>query len=143
MSPKLWPNRTASASAPPAPASPRLELGVDVVNGVSDGSEIFKVFIINAEPHGPLPQLFFQALDQLYERQGIGVEVLDERCSLGDRRRIGLQNVGQLVPDQCKHPIAVKGALVGVGFGGHMRSWVEEFRTAPAMLPVVAPGPLG
>src|SRR5208282_1921384 len=71
MSPKPWPSRRASASAPSAPASPRLEFGVDVVNGVSDGAQIFKVFIVDAEPHGPLPQLLFQPLDQLYERQGV------------------------------------------------------------------------
>src|ERR1700677_5199751 len=86
MSPNSWPNRSASAAAPSAPGSPRLELGVDVVNGVSDGAEIFKVFIIDAEPHGPLPQLFFEPLDQLDQRQRVGVEVLHERRPLGDRR---------------------------------------------------------
>src|ERR1700722_12353345 len=93
MSLNSWPNRSASAAAPSAPASPRLELGVDVVNGVSDGSEIFKVFIIDAEPHGPLPQFLFQPLDQLDQRQGVGVEVLHKRRPFGDRRRVCLQNV--------------------------------------------------
>src|SRR5580693_3024449 len=76
MSPKLWPNRSASVAAPSAPASPRLELGVDVVNGVTDGSQVFEVFIVNAEPDGPLPQLFFQALDQLDQSQRVGIKVL-------------------------------------------------------------------
>src|SRR5580658_9195044 len=62
---KVWPNRSARAAAPSAPASPRLELGVDVVNGIADGSQVFKVFIVNAEPDGPLPQFFFQGLHQL------------------------------------------------------------------------------
>src|ERR1039458_4809914 len=110
MSPKVWPNRSASLAAPSAPASPRLELGVDVVNGVSDGSEVFKVFVIDAEPHGPLSQLFFQSLDKLDQRQRVGVEVLYERRPFGDRRRIRLQNVGQLVPDQSKHAVAIEGA---------------------------------
>src|ERR1700679_2404399 len=140
----LWPSRSASAAAPSAPASPRLELGVDVVNGVSDSAQVFKVFIIDTEPDGPLPQLLFQALHQLYERQGVRIEVLDERCALGDRRRVSLQNVSQLVPDQREHPVTVKGALVGVGFGRHMHSWswFEEFRTE-AMLPVFGPRPPG
>src|SRR5580704_5130195 len=115
MSTKVWPSRSASPAAPSATASPRLELGVDVVNGVSDGTEILKVFIIDAEPHGPLSQLLFQSLDQLDERQGVCVEILHERGPLGDRRRIRLQNVGKLIPDQGEHPVAIKGALIGVG----------------------------
>src|SRR5271154_3426577 len=116
---KEWPSRSASAAAPSAPGSTRLELGVDVVNCVPDRAQVLEVLVIDAEPHRAFAQLLFQGLDQLNQGQRVGIEVLREGSALGDRRRVRLEDVRQLVPDQLEDPVAVEGALVGVGFCWH------------------------
>src|SRR6202034_328216 len=116
---KEWPSRSASAAAPSAPGSTRLELGVDVVNCVPDRAQVLEVLVIDAEPHRSFAQLLFQGFDQLNQGQRISIEVLREGGALGDRRRVRLEDVGQLVPDQLEDPIAVERALIGVGFGWH------------------------
>ena len=40
---------------PLAPASTRLELGVDVVNSVPDRAQVLEILVVDAEPDGPLP----------------------------------------------------------------------------------------
>src|SRR5580698_983212 len=133
-SPKLWPTRSASSAAPPAPASTRLELGVDVVNGIPDRAQVLEVLVVDAETHRSFAQLLFQGFDQLNQGQRVGVEVLHEGGTLGDRRRVRLEDVGQLVPDQFEDPVAVERALIGVSFGWHGAS----VRPAGPYLPVCA-----
>ena len=70
-------------------------------------------------PTVQFPREPFQGFDKLDEGQGVGVEVLDEGSALGDRRRVRLEDVSQLVPDQFEDPVAVERALIGVGFGWH------------------------
>ena len=119
------PGRPLSSSLNP------LELGVDVVNCVPDRAQVLEVLVVDAETDRALPQLLFQGFDQLDQGQGVGVEVLDEGGALGDRRRVGLQDVGQLVPDQLEHPFAVEGALIGVGFRWHGTSVGVRRQQAP------------
>src|ERR1700733_7108945 len=116
---KEWPSRSASAAAPSAPGSTRLEFGVDVVNCVPDRAQVLEVLVIDAEAHRSFAQLLFQGFDQLNQGQRIGIEVLHEGSALGDRRRVRLEDVRQLVPDQLEDPVAVKRAPIGVGFGWH------------------------
>src|ERR1700729_4095191 len=116
---KVWPSRSASAAAPSAPGSTRLELGVGVVNCIPDRAQVLEVLVVDAETHRSFAQLLFQGFDQLNQGQRVGVEVLHEGSALGDRRRVRLEDVGQLVPDQLEDPVAVKRALIGVGFGWH------------------------
>src|ERR1700734_2419765 len=62
---KVWPSRSARTAAPSAPASTRLELGVDVVNSVPDRAQVLEVLVVDAEPHRSFAQLLFQGFDQL------------------------------------------------------------------------------
>src|SRR6185437_7298378 len=133
-SPKVWPRRAARTTAPSAPVSSLLELGVDVVNGVTDRAQVLEILVVDAEADGALPQLLLERLDQLDQRERVGVEVLHEGGPFRDRRGISLQNVGQLVPDQLEHPAPIEGALVRVGLGWHAAQCRCQPRE-PARLP--------
>jgi len=59
-----------------------LELGDHVVDGVPHRLEILEIFVLDPEADRAIGQLFLERLDQLDQRQRVGVEVVDERLTL-------------------------------------------------------------
>ena len=55
-----------------------LEPADDVVDGVAHRLQVLEVLVVDAEPDGALAQLLLEGLDQLDERQGVGLEVVGE-----------------------------------------------------------------
>src|SRR5437899_6861960 len=99
------PSRRASASISTrrspggSGSSGRLELGDHVVDSVTDGLEVLQVLVLDPKPDRSLPQLLLQALDQLDEGEGVGIEVFGEGCPLADSGGIDLEDVRELVAD--------------------------------------------
>ena len=83
----------------------------DVVDGVAHGLEVGEVLVVDAEAGGPLAQLLLERLDQLDQRQRVGVEVVDERLTLGDHRRVDLEDVGEAVADDLEDLVALDGSV--------------------------------
>ena len=79
---------------------------MDVVDGVAHGLEVFEVLVLDAEPDGALAELLLERLDQLDQRERVGVEVVDERLALGDGRRLDLEDVGEAVADDLEDLVA-------------------------------------
>ena len=74
------------------------------------------------KPDRALAELLLDRLDQLDQRQRVGVEVVDEGLSLRDRRRVDLQDVGEAVADDLEDGLAVERALLHVGLSRHVHS---------------------
>ncbi len=81
--------------------------------------QVLEVLVLDAEPDRALAQLFFQRLDQLDQGERVGLEVVDERLTLADRRRLDLQDVGQPVTDDLEDGVAVERSFDDVGLRGH------------------------
>ena len=73
------------------------------------------------KPDGAVAELLLERLDELDQRQRVGVEVVDERLALGDRRRLDLEDVGEPVADDLEDLVAPERALFDVGLGRHRR----------------------
>src|SRR5262245_38446354 len=69
----------------------------DVVNRVAHSLDVFEVFVLDAEPHRALAQLFLQRLGQLDQRQRVGFEVVGERLTFADGGGLDFEDVGQTV----------------------------------------------
>src|SRR5690606_32190666 len=85
-----------------SPASGGLDPLVDVVDGIAHRLQVGKIFVLDAEPDASLAELLLERLDQLDQRQRVGVEVVDERLPLADRRRVDLEDVGEAVAHDFK-----------------------------------------
>src|SRR5918997_1972014 len=136
-SPKSWPSRVASAvrasagrgrSGRASDATRRsavavraLEAGADVIDGVTDRPEVLEVLVLDAEAAGPLRHVLLDGLDQLDQRQGVGLEVVGEGRPLADRGGVDLQDVGQPVPDEREDLGAPARAPVNLGVCSHRR----------------------
>ena len=89
------------------------------------------------KPIGTLAQLLLERLDQLDQRERVGVEVVDERLPLADRGRVDLQDVGEVRAHDLEHAVAIEGALFDMGFCGHLvlpdiaPSWSAATTLAP------------
>ena len=92
---------------------------VDVVDGVADGLQVGEVLVVDAEADGALAELLLERLDELDQGQRVGVEVVDERLTLADRRRLDLEDVGEPVADDLEDLVAPERALFDVGLGRH------------------------
>ena len=64
------------------------------------------------------PSVLLERLDELDQRQRVGVEVVDERLALGDGRRVDLEDVGEAVADDLEDLVAFDGACSGLGWHG-------------------------
>ena len=64
-------------------------------------------------------ELLLERLDELDQGERVGVEVVDERLALADRRRLDLEDVGQAVADDLEDLVASERALFDVGLGRH------------------------
>ena len=53
-----------------------------------------------------LEEASFERLDELDQRQRVGVEIVDERLALGDGRRLDLEDVGKSVADDLEDLVA-------------------------------------
>src|SRR5262249_56885899 len=73
----LGTGRLCTVAAVPGP-SLLPERGHDVVHRVLHGVQVPEVFVVDAEPDRSLPELLFERLDELDERERVGVEVLGE-----------------------------------------------------------------
>src|SRR5215218_5120646 len=76
--------RARDATRSSAVAVRALEAGADVVDGVADRPEVLEVLVLDAEAAGPLRQLLFDGLDQLDQREGVGLQVVGEGRPLAD-----------------------------------------------------------
>src|ERR1019366_56388 len=103
----------------PSGASGPLELGVHVVDGVADRPQLLQVLVVDPKADRALAELLLQALDQLDQGQGVGIQVLGERGRLADGGRFDLQDVGQELTDELQYLLTVHGTLLHMGFSGH------------------------
>src|SRR5579875_1610543 len=94
------PPAQAPARAPPGGASGRTELRAHVVDGVAHGPEVLEVLVVDAEAGDLVPQLLLERLHELDERERVGVQVVGEGGGLADRRRVDLEDVGELGPHE-------------------------------------------
>ncbi len=83
-----------------------------VVDGVADRLQVLEVLVLDAEPDRALAELLLERLDQLDQRERVGVEVVDERLALGDRRRVDLEDVGEPVADDLEDLVAIEWGLL-------------------------------
>src|SRR5829696_1057119 len=148
-SPKVWPRRAArpvrasaggrrsgrasDATRRSAVAVRALEAGADVVDGITDRPEVLEVLVLDAEAAGPLRQLLFDGLDQLDQREGVGLQVVGERRPLGDAGGIDLQDVGQPVPDEREDLGAPARASVNLGVCSHRGARLSGVQAAIAL----------
>src|SRR5918993_4508450 len=123
--------RVRDATRRSAVAVRALEAGADVVDGITDRPEVFEVLVLDAEAAGSLRQLLLDGLDQLDQREGVGLEVVSEGRALADAGGIDLQDVGQPVPDEREDLGAPARAPVNLGVCSH-RGWSLP-RVQPAM----------
>ena len=101
---------------------------VYVVDGVADGLQVFEVFVLDPESDGAVAEFFLERLDELDQRQRVGLEVVAERLALADRRRVDFQNVGQAIADDLENLVALDRALI------HMSLCRHELRCYRTML---------
>ena len=50
----------------------------DIVDGVAHGAQVGEVFVVDGEADGALAELLLERLDQLDERERVGIEVVGE-----------------------------------------------------------------
>src|SRR5688500_3888295 len=100
-----YPMRSLSAdrSGSAAGSSGVLDAGVHVVDRVPHGLQVLEVLVLDAEADGALRELLLERLDELDQRQRVGLEVVDERLALADRARLDLEDVGEAPPDDVEH----------------------------------------
>ena len=94
---------------------------VDVVNSVADRLEILKVLVFDSEPVGAIRQLLLNRLDEFDQRQRVGVEVIDKRLPLANRRWIDLQNVGESVTNDLEDLVSLNRSVIDWSLGRHER----------------------
>ena len=97
-----------------AQAQAGLELRCHVVDRVSHGPQIFEVVVVDPEPCHAVSQLPFDGLDELDERQRVGVQVVGERRGLVDGGGVDLEDLRQLVRTRSKTSARVN--LLSLGF---------------------------
>ena len=85
---------------------------MDVVDGVADGLQIFEILVLDPEAGDAAAELLLERLDQLDQRQRVGVEVVDERLPLGDPARLDLEDVGEAVADDLEDLVAIDRVLL-------------------------------
>jgi hypothetical protein len=98
-----------------------LELGEHIVHRVPHCLEVLEVLVFDPEADRTLPQLLLERFDQLDEGQRVGAQVVTERGRFGDLGGFDLEDVGQTVPDELEHLLAVEGTSFDVGLCGHGR----------------------
>src|SRR5215212_4626153 len=97
--------------------------GADVVDGVAHGLQVLEVLVLDPEPDGALAHLLLDGLDELDQREGVGLEVVDEGLALGDLAGLDLEDVGKSVADELEDLRPVHRTLFDVGLSGH---WAED-----------------
>src|SRR3954451_25033522 len=117
-SPKDRPIRSASSSMR-GERSVSGESCADVVDGVAHCLQVLEVLVLDPEADGALAHLLLDGLDQLDEREGVGLQVVHEGLAFGDLGRLDLEDVGEAVPDQLEDLRAIHGTLLDVGLSGH------------------------
>src|SRR3954471_22064024 len=96
-----WPTRSPSAVMGSTGSSGSgADAAEDVVDGIAHRLQVLEVLVVDAEPHGALTDLLLERLDQLDEGERVGFEVVGERVTLVDRRRLDFEDVGEAVTDE-------------------------------------------
>src|SRR5690606_10216654 len=77
--------------------------------------------VLDPEADAALADLLLEGLGQLDEGERVGLEIVGERVTLADRRGVDLEDVGQSIADQVEDLLAIHGAALDVGLGGHSK----------------------
>lgn len=77
-----------------------------VVDRVADGFQILEVLIVDAKVRDPVREGFLEGLNEFDQGEGVGFEVVNERLTLADGRRVDLEDVGEAVADDLKDLVA-------------------------------------
>ena len=97
---------------------PLLEPSDDVVDGVADGLQVAEVLVVDAEADGALAELLLERLDQLDERERVGVEVVGERRTSSVMRvLVDLEDLREVLADHARTPRRVR--------AGSRSTWVS------------------
>jgi hypothetical protein len=91
----------------------------DVVDRFPHRREVAEVLVVDREPHGPLPELLLERLDQLDERERVGVEVVRERGVQRDAGVVDLEDLRQVRADHPEHLVLGDGLVGRVGLSRH------------------------
>ena len=115
------PRSRMSASAVHAYRPGFPEADHDVVDRVADRVQVAEVLVVDAEADGALAQLLLERLDQLDQRERVGVEVVGEAGVERDPVLVDLEDLGQPLADQAQHLVGADRRPFDVGLSRHRR----------------------
>jgi hypothetical protein len=102
-----------TGQAPPSgPTSETSALGY-VVDGVTDGLEVFKIFILNTEVGDTAAKRLFERLNKFDQCERISFQVVNERMALGDTGCIHFEDVRKTIADGVEDLITGELLLIG------------------------------
>jgi hypothetical protein len=85
-----------------------LQFGHHVIDGITNGFEVFQILIIDMETRRVATDFLFKRLNQLNEGQGIGIKIVNERRPLGDLGGFNLQNVSETITNDIDYSGAIQ-----------------------------------
>ena len=88
---------------------------VDVIDGVAHGLQVFEILVLDPEAGDAARQLLLERFDQFDQGQRVGIEVVDERLTLGDPTGLDLEDVGEAIADDFEDLVAADRAVLHGG----------------------------
>ena len=113
--------RIDTAAAPPHRSVRLAEAEDDVVDGLPDGGEVLEVVVVDAETDGALAEVLFERLDQLDQRERVGVERREARVER-DGVLVDLEDLGEPLAHEREHLVGTDRTALLMGLSRHWRS---------------------
>ena len=95
------------------------QLGNDILDGIAHCAEVFKIFIFDTETDRALGELLFDCFHKLDQGQRVGIEVIGERITLVNTRRLDLKDLRETILHQGDDLITADWTLFDMSFGRH------------------------